>query len=63
MRPKRSETSESGAHSSFSSLVHSLLPKDTLLRTYLNTSTGQIEAILLSPYYINMGENFQDSGF
>ena len=37
------ETSQSGpgnANSSFSSLVQSLLPRDTLLRTYLKTKFG-----------------------
>ena len=33
--PKLASLIQKYAHSSFSSLVHSMLPKDTLLRTHL----------------------------
>ena len=33
--PKLASLAQEYAHCSFSSLVHSMLPKDTLLRTYL----------------------------
>ena len=37
------------AHSSFSSLVQSLLPRDTLLRTYL-TRKRELVALLALPF-------------
>ena len=39
--PKLASQAKKYAQSGFSSLLHSLLPKDTLLRTYLHTTMKQ----------------------